>query len=108
MLRTFNIIIRCLNQLQENILNILTDIAGFCQRCCICDCKRNIDDTCQSLRQKRLTGTGRSEHQDITLLQFHAKISACQYSLIMIIYCYGKHLLSLFLDRKSVGRERVC
>ena len=30
-LRTFNIVIRCLNDLQQNVLHILAHIAGLCQ-----------------------------------------------------------------------------
>ena len=32
-----------LNQLQKNVLYILSHITGLCQRSCICNCKRNIE-----------------------------------------------------------------
>ena len=42
MLRTLDIVIRSLNNLQQYILHVFTDIAGFCQCRSVCNGKRHI------------------------------------------------------------------
>ena len=52
---------------------------------------------CQRLCQQRLSAAGRSEHQNITLLEFHTEILSRHDPLIMIIYCNGKNFFGLVL-----------
>ena len=94
---TFNIIICRLNNLQKNILNILANIACLCESSGICDGKRNIQKSCQCLCKKRLTGTCRTKHQNITLLQLHIQIFGSKNSLVMIVNSYRKCLLGIIL-----------
>ena len=75
----------CLNQFQQNILHIFTDITCFCQSCCICDSKWYIQNLSQCLCQKCFAGTGRSYHNNIALLQFHIIAGVGCDSLVMII-----------------------
>ena len=74
LLRLFNIPICSLQQLEQDILHVLADIARLRQRGRICDCKRHIQNFCQCLCDQGLTGTGRSDHHDIALLQLYAVI----------------------------------
>src|ERR1700761_4925078 len=60
-----------LQQLQNNVLDVLTDVAGFGQRRCVDDRKRNVQHLRQRLRHQRLTGTRRTHEQDVRLREFH-------------------------------------
>ena len=41
-LGTLDVIISCNNKLQEDILNVFTDVSGLCKACSICNSERNI------------------------------------------------------------------
>ena len=70
-LGTLDIIVRGLDQLQQDVLDILTDISGFRKGSRVRDRKRDIQQFGERLCQIRLAGTGRPEHKDVALLQFH-------------------------------------
>ena len=91
LLRLVNIPIRRLQQLEQNIFNVLTDIACFCQRSRVSDRERYIQNLRQRLRDQSLTGTGRPDHHDIALLQFYTVIlnRGLGNSLVMIVYGNG-------------------
>ena len=96
-LRTLDIIVCRLNQLQEDVLDILADIAGFGERRSICDCERNAEDAGQGLCQVGLTGTGRSDHQDVRLLNVDV-LDFRGDALVVVINRYRQHLLRLILS----------
>ena len=60
-LGSFHIVIRILQQSQNNVLNVFADIAGFGQRRRIGDAKWNIENLCQRFRQQSLARTGRAD-----------------------------------------------
>ena len=64
-LRTFNVIVRRLEQLENDILDILTDIASLSQRRCVGHCEGHIKDTRKRLRKQSLTTTRRPDEQDV-------------------------------------------
>ena len=64
-LRTLNIIVGGLQQLQNDILDIFANIARLCQRCGIGHGERHIQHTCQRLGQQRLAAPGRAHKQDV-------------------------------------------
>ena len=66
----FDVVIRRLQQLQNDILDIFADIAGFGQRCRISHRERNVEDTRQRLRQQRLAATRRPDEQNVRLSEF--------------------------------------
>ena len=97
LLRPRDIVIRSLYQLEQDILNILADIACLCKRSRVRYGKGNIEHPCQGLGQKSLAGTRRAGHDDVALLQLHiGYITGCD-PLIMIVYSYGEDLLGLLL-----------
>ena len=99
---TAQIKVRCLDQLEQNIFNVLTDITGLCQRRCVCDCERHVQEPCKCLCKKRLAGTGRSKHHDIGFLKLDAKVLWSEQSLIMVVYSDGKDFLGLVLANDIV------
>ena len=64
-LGAFNIIISSLQEFQDDIFHILTNIAGFGQRRGISHGKRYIENPSQCLRQQRLATTCGADQQDI-------------------------------------------
>src|SRR6266850_2458611 len=59
-LRALHITSGVLDQAQNDIFNVFTDIAGFGEGCRIHDSKWNAEQTRQGLRQQGLSGSGRS------------------------------------------------
>jgi hypothetical protein len=53
-LRTLDVVVRRLQQLENNVLDVLTDIAGLGERGRIRHRERHVEDARQRLRQKRL------------------------------------------------------
>ena len=87
-----------LDQLQQDIFHIFSDITGFRQCRRIRDRKRYINDLCKCLRQKCLTAACWSDHDDIALLQLHIiQILICGHTLIMIINSHRQYLLGFLL-----------
>ncbi|MPN49114.1 hypothetical protein SDC9_196727 [bioreactor metagenome] len=58
---TLNVVIRRLNDAQQNVFNILADIAGFRKRGRVRDGKRHIQYLRERLRKHGFTDTGRTE-----------------------------------------------
>ena len=105
MLCFLDIIICCLNNLQQNILHVLADISRFRQCCRICDRKRYIQKLRQCLCEQCFTGTGRTKHQDITFLQFYIQIFSCKDSLVMIVNSNRKCFFGLILSDHIIIQE---
>ena len=101
---TLDIIVCRLNQLQEDVLDILADIAGFGERRRICDRERNAEDAGQGLCQVGLTGTGRSDHQDVRLLNVDI-LDFRSDALVVVIDRYGQNLLRLILPDDILIKE---
>ncbi len=70
-LRCFEVVIGCLDELEQNILDILANIAGFRQRGRVRDGERHVQDARQGLGQQGLAAAGRSDQEDIALGQLN-------------------------------------
>ena len=69
-LRPLDIVVGGLQQLEDDVLDVLADIAGFGQRRRVGHGERHVEDAGQRLRQQRLARTGRPDQQDVRLRQF--------------------------------------
>ena len=69
-LRPLDVVVGVLQQLQNDVLDILADVAGFGQRGCIGHRERHVEDARQRLRQQRLAAAGRTDEQDVRLGEF--------------------------------------
>ena len=103
----FDIIVRCLNDLQQNVFNILAHIAGFCQRRRIGDGERNVQKSCQRLGKKRFTGTCGAQHQNVAFLQLHVQILCGADTLIVIVDSNRKGLFGIILANDVVVEDGV-
>ncbi len=63
-----------LDQLQEDVLDVLADVAGLGQRGRVGDRERHVQDPRQRLRQQRLPAAGRAEQEDVRLLQLDVAV----------------------------------
>ena len=60
-----------LDQLQEDVLDVLADVARLGQRSRVGDRERNVEDPRKGLRQERLAATGGAEQEDVRLLELN-------------------------------------
>ena len=58
-----------LDQAQQDVLDVLADVARLGQRGRVRDAERDVEDPRERLRQQRLAGAGRADEQDVRLLE---------------------------------------
>ena len=108
-LSSLDVVVSGLDQLKKDILNVLAYITRFCESRRIGDRERDIDNLGQCLGKIGLSRSGRSQHQDIALLELYAVILAktglVLDSLIMIVNGNRKRLLGLILPDHVVIEE---
>ena len=61
--------VRGLDELEEDVLDVLTDVAGLGERGRVGDRERDVEDARERLREQRLAAPRRAEQQDVRLLQ---------------------------------------
>ena len=67
-LRRFQVVVRVLQQLEQDVLDVLADVAGFGQRGRVADRERHVEDPRQRLGQQRLARAGRPDQQHVALV----------------------------------------
>ena len=58
-----------LDQPQQDVLDVLADVAGLGQRRRVGDAERDVEDAGEGLGEQRLAGAGRADEQDVRLLE---------------------------------------
>ena len=102
-LRPFNIIVRRLQKLENDVLNILTHIASFGQRRGISHRKWYIENARQCLGQQGLAGARWSHQHDVGLCQFYiGTLAAMVQALVVIVYSNRQHALRMVLANDIV------
>ncbi len=97
-LRLLDIEVGRLDQLQQDVLDVLTDIAGFGERSRVGDRERDVQDPRERLREVRLAAAGRAEQQDVRLLQLDlAVLDTHLDALVMVVDRDRQRALRLFL-----------
>src|SRR5450830_1625279 len=87
-------VIAILQQLLNDVLDVFTNVAGFCQGGSISNHKRHIEHACQCLRQQRLARTGWTDQQNIALGQFDIILLAEMLeALVMVVHRYRQNAL---------------
>jgi hypothetical protein len=69
-LRLLDVVVALLQQLLDDVLDVLADVAGFGQRRRIGDRERHVEQARQRLGQQRLAAAGRADQQDVALGEF--------------------------------------
>jgi len=95
---TGNIKIGGLDQAQQDVFDILSNIARFRKSSGIRDTKWHVKNFGERLRQQCLTASGRTDQKDVALAQFHiVDLHAHANTLVMVVYCHCQRLFGAFL-----------
>ena len=70
-LGALHVVIGILQQSQNDVLHVFTDVARFGERGGIGNGEWHVQHLGQGARQQRLAGTSVADHQDVALLQLH-------------------------------------
>ena len=71
-LRAVDVTIRGVDKLEQDVLNVLTNVARLGQRRGVGNREGHLEDASERLRQQGLTGTGGTKKQDVALGELHA------------------------------------
>ena len=96
-LRQLHIIVRRLDQPQEDVLHIVPHIAGLCQRGGVRDGEGDLQDPGQGLGKQGLAASRGTNEQDVALLQLHIAVPAEENALVMIVHRHRQGDLRPFL-----------
>ena len=121
-LRPFHVVVRRLNEPQENVFHILAHISGLGQGRGIRNGKGHVQRPCQRLCQRCLSHTGGTQQQHIAFAQLRIGLAAVINALIVIIHRHGQGdlcfvlsddvFIQLFFDftgcRQLFGDLRFC
>ena len=66
-LRLLDVVVAVLQQLLDDVLDVLADVAGLGQRRRVGDHERHVEQPRQRLREQRLARAGRADQQDVAL-----------------------------------------
>src|SRR3954447_2317471 len=107
-LRLLDVEVSGLDQLQEDVLDVLADVAGFGQRGRVGERERHVEDARQRLRQQRLPAAGRAEQEDVRLLQLDVVlVDRHLHALVVVVDGDGQRAFGLFLRDDVVVEDGV-
>ena len=92
-----NVKVRCLNELQQDVLHVLAHITSFRQRGCIGNGKGNPQHPGQRLSQQRFANAGGAQQQNIALLKLHIVVLPAEDPLVVVIHCHRQHSFRVIL-----------
>src|SRR5579875_171739 len=98
LLRPLDVALSVLKELQDDVFDVLTDVAGLGQRRGVNNGERNLQQPRQGLCQERLAGSRGPDQQDVGLGQLNIIAHLGQHdALIVVINRYSQFLLRLIL-----------
>src|SRR5262245_21795952 len=94
-----DVVVGGLDELQQDVLDVLADVARFGQRGGVGDGERDLQQTGERLGQQRLPAPGGADEQDVALLELDVGIAvrARLDALVMVVDGDGQDLLGLLL-----------
>ena len=97
-MRFLNLVITILQQLLDDVLDILADIAGFGERSRIGNHEGNVEQSRQGLREKRLARASRAHQQNVALGEFNFVAFADVFqALVVVVHRHRQDSLGGFL-----------
>src|SRR5262249_20906664 len=97
-LGTLDIVISRLQQLEDDVLDVLADIAGFGERGRIGHGERDVEDARERLRQQRLARTSWADQQDVRLRELDVIVLGLVVEALVVIMDRDReHLLGVIL-----------
>ncbi len=99
LLRAGDVAICGLQQLEDDVLNILADVAGFSERGCIDNRKGNVEHLGQGVREKGFAGACGADEQDVGLGELNFIVAHAIHldALVVVVDGHGEFLLGLLL-----------
>ncbi len=70
-LSALDVVIGVLQKLNDDVFDVLTDVASLGQGGRVRDCERHLEDLGQGLRQERLAAAGWAQQKDVALAELH-------------------------------------
>src|SRR3984885_7055607 len=105
-LGALDVVVGRLQQLENDVLDILTDITGFGQRGGVRHGEGYVEDARQRLRQQRLARTGRSDQQDVRLRKLDIVVLGLTIEpLVVVMDGDREHLLGMALADHVVVQD---
>ena len=102
-----DVVVRRLDEVQEDVLHVLTHVAGFGQRRGVGDGERHVEDARQRAGQQGLAGAGGSDEQDVRLLQLDAvapgHLPGGADPLVVVVDGNAQDLLGLLLPNHPIA-----
>ena len=97
-LRALDVEVRGLDEAQQDVLDVLADVAGLGQARRIGDAERHVEDLGQRLGEERLAAAGRADEQDVRLpeLDIVDRVAGVD-ALVVVVDRHGEDLLRLLL-----------
>jgi hypothetical protein len=87
-----------LQQLEDDVLDVLADIAGFGQRGRIGHREGHVEDARERMRQQRLARAGRADQQDVRLCELDVVVLGLVVETLVVIMDRDReHLLGVIL-----------
>ena len=100
--------VRGLDELQEDVLDVLADVAGLREGRGVRDRERDVEDPRERLREQRLAAPGRAEEEDVRLLELDlAVLEAHAHALVVVVDRHRERALGLFLRDDVVVQDGV-
>ena len=79
-LRLLDVVVALLQQLLDDVLDVLADVARFGQRRRVGDHERHVEQPRERLREQRLARAGRADQQDVRLGELDVVVLGCRSS----------------------------
>ena len=94
-----DVVVGRLDQLEEDVLHVLADVAGLRQRGGVGDRERDVEDLGQRLGEQRLAAARRAEQQDVRLLQLDVVVIGLHHldALVVVVDGHRERALGLLL-----------
>ena len=97
-----------LDQLEQDVLDVLADVAGLGQRGRVGDRERDVEDPRERLRQVRLAAARRAEQEDVRLLQLDVVVGRAHlHALVVVVDGDGERALRGLLADHVLVQQRV-
>ena len=106
-LGAFDVVVGRLEQLEDDVFHILTDIPRLGQRGRVGHRERNVENPRQCLRQQGLAGAGRPAQQDVRFRQLDVIVlRRVTESLVVVVHRDGQDALGLVLANHIIVEDR--
>jgi hypothetical protein len=94
-----DVVVRRLDELEEDVLDVLADVAGLGQRRRVGDREGDVEDPRERLREQRLAAAGRPEQEDVGLLQLDVLVVGLRHlhALVVVVDRHRERALGLLL-----------